>query len=93
MRGLTRKVSIFWLYPFIVFALICFVPWWEGKGGPKLPIATGYEYQFIGWQFVLLCHLAATIVLSLVMIGLHLWIRPFINADRSRETQSTRDIE
>jgi len=74
MKLLTRKISIFWLYPFIVFAVICLLPWWEHKGDELLPIASGYEYRFLDWQFVLLCHLAATIILSLVIIRLHLLI-------------------
>jgi hypothetical protein len=74
MNWLTRKVSVFWLYPFGIFAAICLLPWWESKDGNLLPLATAYVNDFTGWQFLLLWHLAATIVFSIIAIGLHLWI-------------------
>jgi hypothetical protein len=72
MHRLTRKVSLFWLYPVVVFGGIALLPWWESKAGDRLLLASAYANGFPGWQSVLLAHLSASAALSFVLVGLYL---------------------
>ena len=78
MRFFKRHIPYVWLYPPIIFAVICLLPWWELKPflGERrlLPLATAYANDFEAWPRILFLHLTATFVLSLVAAGVHLGI-------------------
>lgn len=80
MNRLNRTISCFWLYPIAIFAVIGVLPWWEPMMGTgnllmRLPLATAYVNDFEGWPLLLAGHIAATVTLSLIAIGLHLAFR------------------
>jgi hypothetical protein len=64
-------ISAAWLYPPLIFAAGCLLPWWDSKSGDKLPLGTAYVNDFPGWKQLLCLHVLAAVALSIPLMILH----------------------
>ncbi len=69
------KCSRFWLWFCVAFGIICLVPFWPGKDGSLLPLATPYlNYGFRAADTVLL---AIHMGMALCLAALGHWLWPY----------------
>lgn len=68
-----KSVADYWVIFPVVFAGLAFVPWEKSLpiSKTRLPLMTVYQRLSAGWEFVLLGHVAASVVIAvLICIGL-----------------------